>query len=468
VLPARLLGLVGDAPRDPEPGDRLVRVSTEVPAETPRRFLRRADDAARWFVQRGEAWTAGVGTAAEVRVPAARGGSRLERVRSALDVARDDVLHRDEEAPPLRLLGGFAFHAELDEDAAWSPFGAARFAAPALALHHGPDGTRLVGTGRVPQDTDAGEAVERARAALDEAVQRVDADPPEGPGSYQVPRRTGSTDDGDWRAAVREAVQAIEDEAFRKVVLARYLDLDAGTRPDPAVILANLRHRNPGSHVFLLEPEPGHAFLGASPEVLADVRGTTATATAVAGSIERGDDEDEDDRLARQLAGSEKDREEHRIVVDAMRRRLAAVADRVQVSRETRVLRLDTIQHLERELYAQLAPGTDVLDVVEALHPTPAVCGDPREAARSFLCEREPFERGWYAGPVGWVDVEGEGVFAPGLRSAVLDGDRWRLYAGAGVVEDSDPRAEHAETETKFRPVLDALGVRDVPAEATR
>lgn len=465
MLPQRLLGLLDGSPPDPRPDDRLVRVAADVDAMTPRRFLRHGQ-APRWFFEHGGSWVAGIGAAARRSLGPDDGAGRYEAVRAHLRELDERCLHADEEAPRLRMLGGFAFHEAPDDAPPWSPFGTACFGVPAIALHHGPEGPRLVGTARVREDAEPEAAVERAREALDKARTVIDT-PAKRPREYQVPRPSASTEPEVWEAAVEEALADIRRDRFRKVVLARALELDAPSQPDPAVVLSNLRHRNPGTNLFLVEPAPGKAFLGAAPEVLASVRGRTFKANAVAGSIERGDDEAEDERLARRLASSEKDRREHEIVVDAMRRRLARVVDHVQVGRDTGVLRLATIQHLERELYARLAPDQDALDLVEALHPTPAVCGDPREAARAFLREREPFERGWYAGPVGWIDADGDGTFAPALRSTLLDDDTWHLFAGAGIVEASQPRREWRETRTKFRPVLDALGVRELPTEAS-
>ena len=137
--------------------------------------------------------------------------------------------------------------------------------------------------------------------------------------------------------------------------------------------------------------------------------------------------------------------------------RLTPFTGTVDAQPEPHVLTLARIQHLESEIRARVPDGTGVLDVLAALHPTPAVCGLPRDAALSLLSRQEPFERGWYAGPVGWFDGEGNGVFAPALRCAVARGSRWRLFAGAGIVAGSDPALEWDETGMKFEPVLRSL-----------
>src|SRR5690606_20312949 len=137
--------------------------------------------------------------------------------------------------------------------------------------------------------------------------------------------------------------------------------------------------------------------------------------------------------------------------------RLETVARRIRADPEPHVLALADIQHLETEIRATVPPEVGLLDLVRLLHPTPAVCGRPREGALDLLAAREPFDRGWYAGPVGWFDAEGNGVMAPALRSGVCNGADWRLFAGAGIVEGSDPDAEWDETGVKFAPMLDAL-----------
>lgn len=218
--------------------------------------------------------------------------------------------------------------------------------------------------------------------------------------------------------------------------------------------LWNQHHR---AHAFLFEPRPGRLLMGAAPEVLVTLRDGRIEATAVAGSAGRGRSPEEDRSLAGELLSSRKDRAEHRAVVDAMVGHLRDMARDVRVQEGPHILALARIQHLETEVSAGTVAGLTALDLVERLHPTPAVCGVPRDRALAFLAEAEPFHRGWYAGPVGWFDTEGEGHFVPALRTAVGDGRRWRLFAGAGIVEGSEPRAEWEETGMKFQPVLRAL-----------
>jgi isochorismate synthase len=202
---------------------------------------------------------------------------------------------------------------------------------------------------------------------------------------------------------------------------------------------------------------------------VATVSSGTFQATAVAGSIPRGDSPEEQWALAEGLLNSEKDLREHRVCVEDMVARLGPLSEEVRAEAEPHVLTLSAIQHLETPITSRLRPGENVLTTLRALHPTPAVCGFPRDRALALLAEAEPFPRGWYAGPVGWFDGDGDGVFVPALRSAVGRGREWRLFAGAGIVAGSDPEKEWAETRMKFQPILGALSMREreVPAPAS-
>ncbi len=180
---------------------------------------------------------------------------------------------------------------------------------------------------------------------------------------------------------------------------------------------------------------------------------------ALAGSIRRGVTDQEDHALGQQLLASAKDSGEHAVVVRVLAEGLRAVCADVQTPPAPQLLRLHNVQHLHTPITARVRTGRSVLDLVERLHPTPAVGGYPREAALRLIRDREGLDRGWYAGPLGWVDARGEGEFAVALRSALLRGSEATLFAGCGIVADSQPESEYAESALKMRPLLAALGV---------
>ena len=264
-----------------------------------------------------------------------------------------------------------------------------------------------------------------------------------------------------WRTLRR--IQAGEAE---KVVLSRTLDVTPGRPVSPLDLVLALWQESHGSHAFLFEPVPGEAVVGAAPEKLATVVNGVVRATAVAGSVGVGADSVETAQLARRLFNSDKDRAEHDFVVQDMVARLSALGCTVERDVEPHVLTLARIQHLETKIAARMPEGVTLLDIVASLHPTPAVCGMPRNVALSTLTESEVFDRGWYAGPVGWFGSDGKGIFVPALRSAVSHGVGWRLFAGAGIVPGSDPALEWEETELKFDPVLRAMARAEFLAHA--
>jgi isochorismate synthase len=182
---------------------------------------------------------------------------------------------------------------------------------------------------------------------------------------------------------------------------------------------------------------------------------------ALAGTGPRGATPEEDCALGQRLLADPKERTEHAVVVDAVREGLAEVSTRVVTEAEPRLHKLANVQHLVTPIRAQVQPGRGVLDLVERLHPTPAVGGYPRKRALEVIRQVEELDRGWYAAPLGWVDAQGQGEFVVGLRSALLRGDAATLFAGCGIVADSDPATELAEAGWKLRPILSALGVEE-------
>ena len=264
------------------------------------------------------------------------------------------------------------------------------------------------------------------------------------------------TPDG-YAAAVADATVRIAEGALGKVVLARTVEVDAGRHLDPRQLAFRLRAVDPDAYVFAV-PTEGGTLVGASPELLLSRRGRQIRSNPLAGSAPRAGDLHEDRELARRLDASVKDREEHAIVVDAVAEILDPYCEELRWDPEPVLLETANVWHLSTRFHGVLRePAPSSLELVRALHPTPAVAGAPTAAALGLIKELEPFDRGRYAGPVGWIDADGDGDWAIALRCAELRGDRATLFAGAGIVAGSDPASEVAETERKFRAFLDAL-----------
>jgi menaquinone-specific isochorismate synthase len=429
---------------------------------SPRAFLRAVVGDSRGFWARGERWAAHAGALATMEVsPEGTGAGRFASVASA---ARVWTSAPRTDAPPedptlsgrLRFYGGFAFREDHHPSGFWEAFPSALFVLPALEFEgEGEAVARLRARTIVPAHADPHAALDELGATLARvAAAMTETGPRRSPGEVAEER----TEMGrvTWEDAVEQALSEIHRGRFSKVVLARTLDVTTAEPLDPVDVVHNLWLQNPRTHAFLFEPRPGRPFLGAAPETVATLRRGEFHATAVAGSIARGGTEEESRALAARLLASAKDREEHRIAREDMVARLRPLVEQIRADEEPHVLTLARIQHLESEIRARVH-GRTVLELLEALHPTPAVCGHPRDAALDFLRGEEPFDRGWYAGPVGFFDEEGNGAFAPALRSAVAHGRTWRLFAGAGIVAGSRPELEWEETGIKFEPVLRAL-----------
>jgi menaquinone-specific isochorismate synthase len=423
----------------------------------PSDFLQFFSGDCRGFWGLGDRWIAWGGAARVIEVQSGGGGH--ERF-SAL---RDGCLGLEWTGTAPRFFGGLSFLEGEQGDPVWAGYPEAGFVLPRFILEHSAQGLVLSawhegdGTGEsVGSRLDEIARVLGSRGDVGEAGPNGDPLPEGRPWERHgpVPDHQGRRH---WDEAVMGTLAAIGRGELEKAVLARTLDVTLADPVDPAVLLRHLRAENPRARVFLLEPRPGSTFFGAAPELLVAFRDGGFEATAVAGSISRGRDEEEDRTLAGRLLASEKDRREHDLTVREIVEDLEGRLEGLVVDPEPRVLTLTRIQHLETRIHGRAREGEDVLSLLQVLHPTPAVCGRPRARALELIRAAEPFGRGWYAGPVGWFDGDGNGEFVPALRSAVGGEASWRLFAGAGIVPGSNPESEWSETALKFEPALRVL-----------
>ncbi|MFI5055537.1 MAG: isochorismate synthase MenF [Actinomycetota bacterium] len=259
-----------------------------------------------------------------------------------------------------------------------------------------------------------------------------------------------------YAGAVAEAARRVRAGDLRKVVLARTIEV-GGRVFDPRRLAHRLRAVDPHAYTFIAPAAHG-VLVGASPELLVSRHGSEVRTNPLAGSAPRSGDPVVDRANAVRLIASAKDREEHAVVVEAVATALEPLCVSLTWDPQPVIQETPNVWHLSTRFRGQLRqPAPSALDLALALHPTPAVGGAPTDAARAVLDQLEGFDRGSYAGPVGWVDAAGNGEWAIALRCALLDGARATLYAGAGIVGASDPDAEVDETDRKFRAFLDAL-----------
>jgi len=344
-----------------------------------------------------------------------------------------------------RVLGGFAFRSDREPSGPWSGFGVGSLVLPRMLVVQDGDVRGVVVSPGVPASE-----VETRLAALEEATEA----PSDLDGS---PLRAARGIDGDgWRASVQAIATEVRAGVYEKVVLATTQEFERDRDIDLGRTLERLRANYPECHVFSVTRGDA-TFLGASPELLVAMRDGRMETLGLAGSARRGATPEQDDEIGQALLASAKDRMEHETVVRAIREALAGVTERLVAPNQPRLRRLRNIQHLATEIGGRVRRGVDVLELVERLHPTPAVCGWPRLAAQHVISVLESFDRGWYAGPIGWMDANGEGEFAVGLRVALVRHARAWLFAGNGIMGDSDPDSELAEVQLKFRPLTEAL-----------
>lgn len=446
---------------------RLRVVTRPLDDDRPLLELPPTPDALAW-VRRGEGL---VGWGDALRIRPGPGPDRMERaaeVLRGLDASVDDAVGRPGSGlvafgsfsfspgsaasvlrVPRRVVGrhdGRTFLTTIDvDDVAGRDHGAA------------PDGT-TAGTGDAPTDAARGDRTDASAAARIEpgpagAVPGPATASPASP-ARDRPRYAGSSKpDVHWLEAVAEAVRRVRAGELEKVVLARDHAVWSREPFDAMDLARRLAARFPSCHAFVVD-----GLVGATPELLLSRRGADVVSRVLAGTTGRADDEAQDAALGAALLASEKDRHEHLLAVDSVEEVLRPRCATLAADPEPRLLRLDNVQHLATTFHGRLAAPAGSLELAAALHPTAAVGGTPRAAALALIEELEGLDRGRYAAPVGWTDVDGDGEWGIALRCAELSGARARLFAGVGVVDASLPEDELEETRLKLLAMQAALG----------
>lgn len=410
-----------------------------------------AAEAVYWSGRDDSETVAGIGVADRI-VTRAR-PVNLPRLESVLS-------HRIGRGDGVRYFGGLRFDAgrpagESDPDRGWAPFGSARFVLPRFVLEHDGGEMKLACMLVLPRDAGDAESIE---AAIDQLPLPA---PRTGDALPTLLDRVDAPTHDRWREMVEWALHCFRRGDLSKVVLARRVALRFAGRVSPFHILKSLQAATRSCFHFGFRPGAEDvAWVGASPERLFRRSGRTVTSEAVAGTRSRGQSEQADAALRDELMESPKDRREHRFVEDAIRERLAPLCESVDADAETSEMQLERGRHLHSQIRGTLRPSTSSMDLLRALHPTPAVGGVPHDAALSAIREQEPFDRGWYAGPVGWI-ADGQAEFAVAIRAGRVRGDAIDLYSGAGLVEGSKPGDEWDEIEQKIGDFAAVLGIPD-------
>ena len=440
---------------------RLISYALPCPNITPRQFLAHSRGLPRFYWESGHEAIALAGCGVAVELVAYQ--DRFNHIESqARELFSNAVFATGEGiAPPFakpHLFGGFSFRDDFIPDEAWADFLPAQFILPHYQLLKMGDDCWLTINTHISADETPRQLMSELDTALRKKLDEL-AKPipplPDAPKTtdirYPMPYEI-------WEDRLNSAIGKMKAGLLKKVVLSRVCEAKFAHPIDVDLALDFLAKQYPETIRFLFEPRPHHAFYGATPELLAHVDGTSLRTMALAGSIKRGKTADETAQLADELLNSTKDRYEHQLVVDKIRERLIPFTHHLEIG-ETDVLTLSNIQHLHTPISGELRQTCGILPIIETLHPTPALGGDPQDIAMTLIADLEPVPRGWFASPIGWIDGVLNGQFAVGIRSGVTQHDRAWLYAGAGIVSESDPRKEWDEINLKFRPMMGALGI---------
>ena len=412
--------------------------------------------------------TVGIGTAIDCM---SAGPQRFEQGQAFVHFWRRQFIYADPSAAPSRQAprGHFFCSATFFEEAAkrsteraptaeLSDFEPAYVFVPAVQVTGRADGAAVTVNCLMTATTD----LERTVAQIHWQLQRlIETDftaqrqPP-----YQV-NQCVTKGVADFERAVKAALQQVHSGQLHKVVLADVMDVVAPQAIDLGRSLQALRHNHPDCTVFSVGNGRGQSFIGASPERLLSITGGQLVTDALAGSAPRSKIYGVDTQLAQSLLSSDKERYEHRVVVDFIVQQLRSLGLTAHYAATPKLLQLLHIQHLHTPISAALnnqnRQTVSPFAILAKLHPTPAVAGVPRERACELIRQYETFDRGLYAAPLGWIDTEGNSEFIVGIRSALIDGCKARLYAGAGIVAGSEPAKELAEIKLKLQTLLNAL-----------
>lgn len=362
--------------------------------------------------------------------------------------------------PRLRYYGGLRFDAGdetgtevgTETGAEWQTFGAYRFVLPRFELISRHGEATLACNLILPRDTSRREEILEEIEGLSLSYESPDEVLPVPVSRTDVPGFDG------WRSNVNSTLSDFEKGHLEKVVLARRATLEFEDELDAALLAKKLKDATPDCFHFYFEPEEGTAFIGASPERLFRREGSKILSEAVAGTRPRGASELDDQDLRKELLSSEKDRSEHEYVRVSIRESLAPLCDELDVEERASEMKLTRRRHMVSGVRGNLKEGVSDAEVLDALHPTPAVGGYPREDALEGIRSLESFDRGWYAGPVGWIGAD-SAEFAVGIRSGLVSGRQLSLFSGAGIVAGSTAEDEWAEIEQKIGDFTRILGL---------
>ncbi|AIW38554.1 isochorismate synthase MenF [Bacillus velezensis] len=365
-------------------------------------------------------------------------------------------IHEEEEAAHTAvgpvLFGGFSFNPAEERGDEWNGFEEGLFFIPSLMLTKTADGDYLTVNQWAADGNQAEDTLKRLKSFSEAfSVSSIEYE------EYPVLTKAEELDVENWLEAIKTATNDMKANQYDKVVLAREVVLSYdGPIPAESVVRKLLTDQTT-SYVFAIE-QGDKCFVGASPERLIKKSGKDVMSTCLAGSIKRGENQQEDERLGKELLHDEKNLAEHDFVVQMIHDSFLSSCSDVKKPAGPQLYKTKSVQHLYTPITGHLKTSASLFDLIEKLHPTPALGGAPQQKAVEVIADIEPMTRGWYAAPIGWMDGRENGEFVVAIRSGLIEGKSARLFAGCGIVEDSDPQSEYEETQIKLKPMISALG----------
>lgn len=394
----------------------------------------------------------------------AAGANRFTDVNTKFEEIRESASEYSVVSHPysgMLFLGGFSFADQINEKR-WQSFEPASFTVPKWMIVK--DGKFTIAT--IAVETHQFESPGDLQQYLHDQLQKIEHTITQNTNGTEkeFSKRTLDTPSPQngaglpqWTSSVSKAKKLIQQQVFDKIVLARDVSISKNGDTNPTQILNKLRQKYSNCYNFLIHNPSKKTFLGSTPERLGAFRNQLLLTDALAGSIQRGKTATEDTVLEKHLSGSSKNQNEHHFVIKDIEDRLEPFVKKIDRNERPEIKKLSNVQHLYTAIRAQLKDDTNILEVLSHLHPTPAVGGYPWKNSAPYIDELEDFDRGWYAGPVGWFNTNGIGEFAVAIRSGLFTESKAHFFAGCGIVEDSDPKAEWEETNLKLKPMLSAL-----------
>ena len=355
-----------------------------------------------------------------------------------------------------RFLGGHSFNSNVVSNETWAGFPRACYILPECLATLNPDGCWLTISKMVTKDDNHKSIFREFSRNCTHYAKRLPVTLP--PLRYMsVDKYKDIPNRKEYDKIIYSVLEEIRPEKLEKVVISRSHQVKVDEGFSVVSALQVLRNIYPKCTNFFFSFPKFGVFFGATPEQLIRKNGKQIKTEALAGTIGRGRNMEEDRLLAEKLFDSHKEREEHRFVIDQIKGRLETIIPELDIPYEPQILKLKNVQHLKTPISGKLKNGEKILDLVKLLHPTPAVAGTPMKRAMQVIEKLEPHDRGWYAGPVGWIDPKGNGDFFVALRSALVKDDEAHIFVGGGIVSESLPEQEWHETELKLQPIISAL-----------